>query len=143
MRPAHRARRVVNAVTLFTLLGLAVAAASGAALARGDDGLVLATGARGWVPRASAFTGGNLVIVRAGTPSPTLLRHEPRHATQWAACVVVFGPLCLLAVLWSSLRTADHCSRNVVERRAGLAEGGYEEHGVRRARRARAGQPRG
>ena len=128
---------------LFTLLGLAVAAASGAALARGDDGLVLATGARGWLPRASAFTVGNLVLGRAGAPNPALLRHESRHATQWAACVVVLRPLYLLAVLWSHLRTAGHCSRNVVERRAGLAEGGYEEHGVRRARRARAGQPRG
>ena len=130
-------------MNLSTLLGLAVATACGGTLARGDDGLVLATGARGSLPRASAFTVGNVVIVRAGSPSPELLRHEARHATQWACCVVVFLPLYLLAALWSYLRTGDHYSRNVFERRAGLAEGGYEEHGVRRATRARGGQPRG
>jgi len=124
-------RQVVNAVNLSTLLGLAIARACGAALAPGDDGLVLATGARGSVPTASAFTVGNVVIVRTPAPSAALLRHEARHATQWACCVVLFLPLYWLAALWSYARAGDHYSRNTFERRAGLVDGGYVEHPVR------------
>ena len=55
----------------------------------------------------------------------------------------------LLAAAWSWLRTGDHYSRNVFERRAGLADGGYREARLRRTRRQRlvsarrTGQPRG
>lgn len=146
MRPAYRARQVVNALNLSTLLGLAVAKASGATLARGEDGLVLATGARGSFPRADAFTVGNVVVLRTATPSAELLRHESVHATQWACCVVLFLPLYLLAAGWSYARTGDHWSRNAFERRAGLADGGYVERPLRRHRpstRTKAGQPRG
>ena len=135
MRPAYRVRQVVNVVNLSTLLGLAIAAASRASLARGNDGLVLATGARGSFPKASAFTVGNVVIVRTPTPSAELLRHEARHATQWACCVVLFLPLYWLAALWSYARTGDHYSRNTFERRAGLTDGGYHEHAPRPLRR--------
>ena len=124
-------RQVVNAVNPSTLLGLAIARARGAALAPGDDGLVLATGARGSFPTASAFTVGNVVIVRTPAPSAALLRHEARHATQWACCVVLFLPLYWLAALWSYARAGDHYSRNTFERRAGLVDGGYVEHPVR------------
>jgi hypothetical protein len=128
-------RQVVNAVNLSTLLGLALATAFGARLGRGQDGLVLATGARGTFTRANAFTVGNVVILRVPDPSDDLLRHEAAHATQWACCVVLFLPLYLLAVAWSWLRTGDHWSRNVFERRAGLSAGGYVEQPTRRARR--------
>ena len=134
MRPAYRARQVVNALNLSTLLGLAVARASGATLGRGPDGLVLATGARGSFPRADAFTVGNVVVLRTATPSTELLRHETAHATQWAWCVVLFLPLYLLAAGWSYARTGDHWSRNAFERRAGLAAGGYVERPLRRHR---------
>ena len=136
MSAAYRVRQVVNVLNLSTLLGLLVAKASGAALSRGADGIVLATGARGSFPRASAFTVGNVVILRTTSPSAELLRHESRHATQWACCVVLFLPLYWLAALWSYARTGDHYSRNTFERRAGLTDGGYHEHAPRPLRRA-------
>jgi len=127
MRPAYRVRQTMNALNLSTLLGLALAKASGAVLTSGRDGLVLALGARGRFPDARAFTVGNVVILRVD-PEDELLRHEAHHATQWAWCVIVFLPLYLLAVAWSYLRTGDHWSRNWFERRAGLAIGGYVEN---------------
>jgi hypothetical protein len=136
VRAAYRVRQGVNAVNGSTLLGLALAKAYGARLQRGDDGLVLARGARDGLPRASAFTVGNVVILRV-EPDEQLLRHEAAHATQWACCVVVFLPLYWAAAGWSWLRTGDHWSRNVFERRAGLVAGRYVEQPVRPLRRRR------
>jgi hypothetical protein len=54
--------------------------------------------------------------------SPERLRHESKHATQWALCTpVLFPPLYLLAELAGR---RDPC-RNVFERWANLADGGY------------------
>jgi hypothetical protein len=39
--------------------------------------------------------------------------------------------LYVLASAWSLLRTGDPASRNIFERLAGLADGGYTEHPVR------------
>jgi hypothetical protein len=134
MRPAYRARQIVNVLNLSTLLGLGLARASGATLGRGPDGLVLATRPRRRLLRASAFTVGNVVLVAVDSPGEELLRHEARHATQWACCVVLFLPLYWLASGWSYLRCGDHWSRNVFEQRAGLADGGYVENPVRHLR---------
>ena len=131
----HRVRQAVNAVNLSTLAGLLLAASEGARLERGPDGLVLARGATGTFPKAGAVTVGNVVILRTGDVTDELLRHEGRHATQWACCVLLFLPLYLIAVAWSYARTGDHYSRNWFERRAGLADGGYTEHLTRGARR--------
>lgn len=136
MRTAYRVRQVVNALNVSTLLGLAVAKAYGGTLEKGPDGLVLARGVGGSFPKADAFTVGNVVLLRTASPSPTLLSHEGRHATQWACCIVLFLPLYLGAVAWSYARTGDHYSRNVFERRAGLLDGGYVEHAPRRRGRA-------
>lgn len=124
----------MNAVNFSTLLGLALAKASGSTLGRGPDGLVLASSPRRRLLKASAFTVGNVVLVAVEQPSAELLRHESRHATQWAWCVLLFLPLYWLAAGWSYLRCGDHWSRNVFERRAGLADGGYVENPVRRLR---------
>jgi hypothetical protein len=129
----------MNAVNFSTLLGLALAWASGATLGRGPDGLVLATRPRRRLLRASAFTVGNVVLVTVDEPSTELLSHEARHATQWAWCVLLFLPLYWLAAGWSFLRCGDHWSRNVFEQRAGLADGGYVENPVRRRGSVRAG----
>jgi hypothetical protein len=130
VRPAYRVRQVMNALNLSTLLGLALAKASGATLVTGRDGLVLALGSSGRFPDARAFTVGNVIVLRV-EPDDDLLRHESHHSTQWAWCVVLFLPLYLLAVAWSYLRTGDHWSRNVFERRAGLTIGGYVENAPR------------
>ncbi|HET7901158.1 MAG TPA: hypothetical protein VFL59_08200 [Candidatus Nanopelagicales bacterium] len=137
MRPAHRLRQIVNAVNLATPLGLAAAKAQRGRLERGPDGLVIGRDATGRFPVAAAYTVGNVVVVRPGVElTDDLLAHEGAHATQWACCVVLFLPLYAAAMGWSWLRTGDHWSRNVFERRAGLAAGGYVENPVRRRRQA-------
>ena len=133
--PEYRLRRLINAINFSTLAGLLLAKSEGARLGKGPDGLVLARGARGTFPKASAVTIGNVVILRTDRVTDELVRHEGRHATQWAWCVLVFLPLYLVAVLWSYIRTGDHYSRNVFERRAGFADGGYTERPTRGARR--------
>lgn len=131
MRTAYRVRQVVNAVNLSTVLGLGLARLSGARLAQGPDGLVVATGVTRPLLAASAFTVGNVVIVRVPSPTAELLAHESRHATQWACCVLLFLPLYWLAAAWSYARTGDPWSRNAFEVRAGLVDGGYRESPLR------------
>jgi hypothetical protein len=108
-------RQVVNAVTLATPLGLALARMGRATVVRGPDGLLLALGYRAVVPapRAPAVTVGDVVLLRMGSEElagrPELLVHEGRHAVQWACWLgpVGFLPAYLLASLWSWLRCRD------------------------------------
>ena len=92
--PAQRARQVVNVINLSTPLGLIIAKLAGARLTKGPDGLLLGYGYRLGVPRNSAFTVGNVVLLRGDEKvlqrRPTLLAHEARHASQYAICV---GPV--------------------------------------------------
>jgi hypothetical protein len=131
-------RRLWNAVNLTTPLGLVLALASGCTVGRGPLGLLLATGYRWPIPDGGAFTVGNVVFFRPGTAvTPPLLAHESRHATQYAWCAgLPFLVLYAAAVGWSLLRTGDTASRNVFERHAGLAAGGYRERAVRWPRRS-------
>ncbi len=131
-----RARQVVNAVNLSTLLGLVAARAGGARLEPGPDGLVLAHGYRHRLPRAAAFTVGNVIITKhpAGylTGRPALLRHEGRHSDQWACWVgLPFLAAYGVAAGWSKLRTGSPALGNTFERRAGLVDGGYLPEGAR------------
>ena len=132
MRPMRwwRVRAAVNLVNGSTLLGLAVARLGRARLHRGPRGLWLATRFRIAVPRAAAFTLGNVVITRYDArwlaERPVLLGHEERHATQYAVSLgLPMLPLYALAAGWSYLRGGDVATYNVFERRAGLADGGY------------------
>ena len=133
MLARHRLRQVFNAVGLATPLGLALARAGGARREREStrpDGLIMAYGYRWPLPAAPVFTVGDVVIVRHGRAAlpgwDRLLAHEARHAVQWAACGgLAFVPLYGLASAWSWWRTGNPFSRNVFERSAGLADGGY------------------
>ncbi|MDP9417237.1 MAG: hypothetical protein M3P48_05250 [Actinomycetota bacterium] len=129
MSRRHLLRCVANLVNLATPLGTLVALAGGARLRRGAQGLLLADGYRLPLPPASAFTVGNVVILRDAASlarRPRLLEHEARHATQYAWCA---GPMLLplygVAAAWSWLRCGDPFSRNVFECAAGLEDGGY------------------
>ena len=124
-----RVRQVVNVVNLSTPLGLLAALAGRARVSRGPDGLLLAKRFRLGVP-APAFTLGNVVLIRIDDETlagrPELLRHEARHASQYACCLgPVMLPLYGLAAAWSWLRCRDPSSYNVFEVRAGLEDGGY------------------
>jgi hypothetical protein len=126
-------RSVVNAVTLATPLGLALARMGRATVVRGPDGLLLALDYRAPVPapRAPAVTVGDVVLLRMSSAEvaarPGLLAHEGRHAVQWACWLgpVGFLPAYLLASGWSWLRCRDFALRNTFEIRAGLVDGGY------------------
>jgi hypothetical protein len=135
-----RVRQVVNVVNLSTPVGLLLGLAGRARFDKGPDGVVLA---RGWqLPaHASAVTIGNVVLLRlddaALAARPTLLRHEARHASQYACCLgLPMLPLYVLAAAWSWLRCRDFSSYNVFEVRAGLADGGYVDRRRRSEERA-------
>ncbi|GAA2158774.1 hypothetical protein [Actinomadura napierensis] len=136
MKPAYRVRLVVNALNLSTALGLLLAVTAtrrsgGPRLHSAGDGLLVAGGYRPPVPVASAFTVGNVIILRgdaADLPArPRLLRHEARHSTQYAWCLgVVMIPLYLACAGVSMALCGDWASFNPFERLAGLADGGYD-----------------
>jgi hypothetical protein len=134
MASGTRVRQVLNAVNLSTAVGLAVGRAGGARFAPGPDGLRIGRGYRLGFPRARAFTVGNAVIGAGAEPidgGSRLLRHEARHATQYAVLGLLVPPLYALAAGWSWLLTGDWWSQNPFERLAGLADGGYTVHPVR------------
>ena len=128
----------MNLANGSTAAGVLVATAGRARLSRGPDGLVIGAGYRLPVPVAPAFTVGNVVLTRTDARSLAaagpLLAHEGRHATQYACCGgLPMIPAYLLAAAWSWALTADFGARNIFERRAGLADGGYSERPARPA----------
>ncbi|HEX9354731.1 MAG TPA: hypothetical protein VF933_13070 [Streptosporangiaceae bacterium] len=138
MRAAYRVRLAANLVNGSTLAGLLVAAAGRARLARGADGLLIGARYRLPVPVAPAFTVGNVILARSDraalAPMEALLAHEARHATQYAWCGgLVMLPLYFLAAGVSWGMSGDFGARNVFERRAGLADGGYTDKPLRPA----------
>jgi hypothetical protein len=129
-----RVRQAVNLVNGSTLAGLGVAALGGAVITRSVDGLFTGTGYRLPVPPAPAFCLGNVIVVRGDgiDPGSPVFRHEARHATQFAWCGgVIMIPLYLAAAGVSWALTGDFGARNVFERRAGLADGGYPDKPLR------------
>jgi len=143
-----RIRGLVNVMNLSTPAGLAVAWLGAGSVRRGPDDLWIADRYRLPLPKAPAFTMGSVVLLRRPLPGwpedpaaaipPRLLAHEARHATQYAYCGgVLMVPAYLVAAGWSWVRTGDPGSRNVFERRAGLADGGYRERPVRPLAEAR------
>ena len=149
MRAAYRVRLAANLVNGSTLAGLLVAAAGRARLARGADGLLIGARYRLPVPEAPAFTVGNVILARGDRAAlasrQALLAHEARHATQYAWCGgLVMLPLYFLAAGVSWGMTGDFGARNVFERQAGLADGGYTDKPLRPAAArfaGRGGQP--
>jgi hypothetical protein len=134
MHPRLRIRQLVNLANGSTLTGLGVAALAGAAVTRSADGLFTGTGYRLPVPPAPAFCLGNVIVIRgeAIDPGSGLFRHEARHATQFAWCGgVAMIPLYLAAAGVSWALTGDFGARNVFERLAGLADGGYTDKPLR------------
>jgi hypothetical protein len=134
MRAGLRARQLVNLANGSTLAGLGVAVIGGARVAPSADGLFVGTGYRLAVPPAPAFCLGNVIVTRLGglAPDSRLFRHEARHATQYAWCGgVAMVPLYLLAAGVSWALSGDFGARNVFERRAGLADGGYTDKPLR------------
>ncbi len=122
-----------NLLNLSTVFGLLVALTGRAKLRRGPRGLLLAEHYRFDFPNAGAFTVGNVVTTRHTMAAleewhPGTFDHEDVHAWQYCyALGLPYLPAYLLCCCWSWLRTGDWASRNVFERQAGLARGGYVE----------------
>ncbi|MFI9556994.1 hypothetical protein [Nonomuraea endophytica] len=113
-------------MNLATPLGLLISVVGGAVREPGPDGLILAFGYRYRFPVAGAFTVGNVVLTRHHSLDEALIRHEGRHATQWACCAgLPMLPLYLLAMFTSLLICGHQASYNVFERLANLDDGGY------------------
>ncbi|WP_243399878.1 hypothetical protein [Arthrobacter glacialis] len=132
MRAPLRLRALANAVNLSTATGLLLAGLSRTPLEPGPDGLILGTHYRPKLPKAGAFTVGNVIFYRADrafiNSRPDLLAHESGHATQYAWCMgLPFLPLYAVCAAFSLWRTGDPGSRNFFERNAGLELGGYRE----------------
>jgi hypothetical protein len=137
MRPRHRVRLAVNLLNGSTLAGLVAAVAGQARLARFPGGLLVGTGYRLAVPPAPAFTLGNVILTRHDVlgRDTVLLRHEARHATQYAWCGgLLMLPLYFAAAGVSWLLSGDFGAWNVFERAAGLADGGYADRPLRSPR---------
>ncbi|MFT4166609.1 MAG: hypothetical protein QM650_15320 [Microlunatus sp.] len=128
---AQRLRVIGNLVNLSTPAGRLLAHLGGCSRRRGPLGLVLAEGYRLAFPVASAFTVGDVVITAHTFTAlqqrmPLLLEHEERHSWQYFWCLgLPFLVPYTLAMGWSVLRTGDRAARNIFERNAGLADGGY------------------
>jgi hypothetical protein len=136
MRPGYRLRLAANVVNGSTLTGIVVAGIGRARLHPAGDGLLVGSGYRLPVPPAAAFCLGNVLVTRldhdAFTGRTRLFAHEARHATQYACCAgLAMLPLYGMAAAVSWALTGDFGSRNVFERRAGLADGGYTDKDLR------------
>lgn len=126
-----RTRRALNLANGSTALGLALARLGGCTLSDGPRGLVLAEGYRYGFPVAGAFTVGNVILTSSTFAhleelAPGTLRHEDRHATQWAFMLgLPFLPAYLATMAWSWARTGDRAAACWFEQDAGLELGGY------------------
>lgn len=121
-------RSRLNLANGSTLLGLALARLGRAEVRRGPRRLWLAEGHRLPTP-AAAFTVGDVLFHRRAqgfSGRPALLRHEARHAEQYAWCGgLPFVVLYAAAAALSWALAGDRGSANPFERLAGLADGGY------------------
>lgn len=128
-------REAVNWANGSTLLGLAIARASGSSPVRVADGLWDAPGIRGPHGRR-VFTVGNVVLHRHDADHlrrrPGLMAHEAAHATQWAWAGPALVPVYLAECLVSWAVTGDTANGNAFEIGAGLERGGYPTPALRR-----------
>lgn len=148
MRARYRVRAAANLVNGSTAAGVLVATAGRARLRPAGDGLLVAAGYRLPVPVAPAFCLGNVLVTRWPDEhfraNRRLLRHEARHATQYAWCGgLAMLPLYGAAALASWVLTGDFGARNGFERQAGLADGGYSPKPLRPLWLGRGGQAPG
>jgi hypothetical protein len=125
------ARTVLTMANGTTGAGLLLAAATGARIKRGRNGVFIAEGYRRKVPPATCFTVGSVILTRHDADwllhaeRADLFGHESRHAGQYALFGPLFWPAYWLACGYSYARTGSYAHRNAFERHAGLEAGGY------------------
>ncbi|WP_130650690.1 DNRLRE domain-containing protein [Egicoccus halophilus] len=114
-RTGHVVRAARN--TPFTAGAYLWGRAWGGTCTRQRGLMITCTGMRGGHARGGTQVG-NVFLTRDRSVSPSLLRHESRHATQWAVMGFAF-PLAYLA-------GGTNPCRNWAERQAGLKAGNYD-----------------
>lgn len=139
----HLLRAIGNALNSSTAVGLVVAGLGRAGLRPGPHGLVLAEGYQLPLPRAGAFTIGNVIffpgssLAERAALQPGILQHEAAHSWQYLACLgLPFLPLYALAAGWSWIRAGDPAIANPFEQLADLELGGYGNRAARPGRRS-------
>jgi hypothetical protein len=126
-------RATLTWVNGTTPLALLLALATRTRLRRGPLGVYIADGYPWRMPAAHCFTLGAVIFSRNGADwlldvrRERLLGHETRHVGQYAVLGPLFLPAYWMAAGWSWLTTGAYGCRNVFERHAGLAAGGYRE----------------
>lgn len=116
-----------------TLAGLMLSAVARTTRVRGPGGVIVAGGYRLRLPKQSCFTVGSVILTRKPAEwllhpdRADLLGHETRHIGQYALLGPLFWPAYWACCGWSYALTGSYGCRNVFERRAGLAAGGYRE----------------
>ena len=131
MAARHVARGLLTAVNGTTGAGLLVALVTRTRIRRGRHGVLIAEGYRLPVPPATCFTVGSVVLTRRSADwllderRSRLFAHEAHHAAQYAVLGPLFWPLYWAACGYSYAVTGSVSVRNTLERRAGLADGGY------------------
>ncbi|MCC9206220.1 hypothetical protein [Arthrobacter sp. zg-Y769] len=145
--PAASLRRWINVLNLSTPAGLMLARLTGCRTLPGPQKTTLVEGYPLSLPRAAAFTVGNVVFYRSSSarrihaPDSPLLRHEIRHSSQYALLGPFFLPAYFAASALSRAFAGDPASANPFERLAGLRDGGYHPGPGRQRRRTRAPRP--
>ena len=116
---ARGTRNLVNRPS--STVGRAIAAANGAKCAKANRGMIVCTEARGGYGRGGT-TYGSVYVTGAKSVSPSLLRHESKHADQYAW----FGGGAAFPVgyaIQEAFSGGGNC--NGFEQNAGLKDGGY------------------
>ncbi|HET9516876.1 MAG TPA: hypothetical protein VFO77_04030, partial [Actinoplanes sp.] len=106
---------------------------TGAKLRRAPGGIVIAEGYRARIPKQSCFTVGSVILTRRTADwllheqHADLLGHECRHIAQYALLGPLFWPAYWVACGYSYALTGSYGGRNIFEKHAGLAAGGYQQ----------------
>jgi hypothetical protein len=118
-RGAHIARKVSNAG--LTVAGVGWAYMNGGSCRLRKGLMVACTGMRWGYGFRGGFTVGNTYMTKARRVTDSRMRHEAAHASQWA----VLGGAMPLSYAADWLAARGNPCRQVMERQAGLASGGY------------------
>ncbi len=127
-RPRHHwsftALVALDPVTLVASLAYAAAGAASGGRLRWDRrrALLVCTDASPRLHGGGGTTIGCVYLTSASQVPERVRMHESHHRDQWA----VAGPLFAALYLGEVVRTRKDFTRNVWERWAGLADGGYE-----------------
>lgn len=90
---------------------------------RGNEGMFVCTGMTGGYGPRIGFTVGNVYLTASDTVSDAELRHETKHADQWA----LFGWKFAVPYALNAAATHNNPCKNFFEWWAGFKDGNYDQ----------------